>query len=425
MRVSKGSLSLLFVVLLLGPAGVHAQQPGPSLEAARALINLDEKRLDEPAQALLYALLHRSHEMPATVSAWQLLGDLHAQRKRADQAFMAYFTALHFDLDEKTRTDITVAGKLLAEKSGALSPIKEKLTALIDDAAGEGDAPARELKALRALRDLEYPKLFPALIEAGRLYAFRVPFAEVVPALWLEISEMETALGHHWKALAAATIVVNDYADSDLAGKGELCLAGIYAYQLKRYALAATTYQGLIKSEGDTSLQAEARWGLAELRDQKEKAYSAAVEAYRDFIDHHAGDVRVPRAWMRIAELQISRLKQPEAGIASYGWLIQSCPESEQVAEARLAVAETYEKKMKDYAKAVAAYIEFAGAHQDHEKAAAVLYQAGRLAEEKMKDSARALEIYREVVNSFTKQKPVDAARSRIKKLEKTAAENE
>lgn len=420
MKTLKCSISLL-LCLLFSVVALQAQQPQQTLKAAQTLIELNEKRLDEPIQTVLFSLLYRNQEPVPTASAWQQLGELHAQRNRATQAFVAYFMALHFDLDEKTRTDLTAAAKLLAEKSGALSSIKEKLSALIDAAAGAGAVSARELKAIVTLNDLEYPKLFPAIVQVARLYALRMPLAGNAPLIWLSISEMEADLSHPWEALASALFVVEAYAHTDLAAAAQLRVADIYAAKLKKYPKATANYRALIESEKDSALHADARWGLAQLRDKKEKAYSAAVQGYREFIDTHPDDMRVPRAWMRVAELQIHKLKQPESGIQAYAALIQSETESDLLAEARLAIGKTYEQKMKDYAKAVSAYVAFASVHKDHEKAPDMLYQAGRLAEEKLKDPARAIEIYNEVVNGFTAKKPADAARARIKKLEKAA----
>ncbi|MCK5145368.1 tetratricopeptide repeat protein [bacterium] len=407
---------ILMFVLVAAMSGTAQQHP-ISLKAARTMVELKEKHMDKAASDLLYSILHRSSEFSELAATWQLLGDLHSQRNRHLHAFMAYYTVLHFDIVETQRSDLRVAAKMLTEKSKALVPIKEKLSSLVDKARGEGDASQRELAAIHSLQALEYPKLYPAIIEVARFYAHKLPFAVEVPALWLSISEMEAAQKHYWEALAAALMVVKDYSETEEASLASLRMAGLYAENLKKYDRAAVVYLDIINTEADSMLHADARWAVADLRDHRQKSYSAAVESYNECVENHPGDERIGEAWMRIGQIQIDKLKQPEAGVDAYTRFIELAPTHVLVSEARLAIGRTYEKKMKDYAKAIDAYAAFATEHKDHELAAITLLKAGKLAKDKLKDDAKAIEIFQYIIDNYTTQEPADQARKYFKKL--------
>ena len=400
-------ITRLFLVALLGLLAVVpvalAQSQARSLEAAEAFIALDEKDLDESIAALLTAVLFQSNDQGETAWAWRLWSDWAMQRKQYESAFVAGFWALRFDLDDKVRSDLRVAAKLAVEKSSALTPIKEKLSSLVDAEAPQGNGFQRELSALATLEALEYPKLYPAMTEVARLLALRHLQAAETPGLWLRISRLEEGQG--------------------LAGEAKLRSAELFSGPLKKYDLAAEAYREILSTEAESGLWPEARWQMAVLRDEWERLPEVAVEAYKAFIDSHPDDERVAQAWLRIADLQINRLKAPEAGIEAYGRLLKATTDDALQAQAWVAVAETFEGKLKDYAKAIEANLAFVQALPQHELAAEQLYKAGRLAEDKLKDLSQAKTLYQRVVDEYTTQKPADDARARIKSIEKKQGE--
>lgn len=420
-------INRLFLVVLLGLLAIVpvalAQSQARSLEAAESFIALDEKDLDESIAALLTAVLFQSNDQGETAWAWRLWSNWAMQRKQYESAFVAGFWALRFDLDDKVRSDLRVAAKLAVEKSSALTPIKEKLSSLVDAEPPQGNGFQRELSALATLEALEYPKLYPAMTEVARLLALRHLQAAETPGLWLRISRLEEGQGREWEALEAVVMVVHAPGQSGLAGEAKLRSAELFSGPLKKYDLAAEAYREILSAEAESGLWPEARWQMAVLRDEREKLPEAAVEAYKAFIDSHPDDERVAQAWLRIADLQINRLKAPEAGIEAYGRLLKATADDALQAQAWVAVAETYENKVKDYAKAIEANLAFVQALPQHELAAERLYKAGRLAEDKLKDLSQAKTLYQRVVDEYTTQKPADDARVRIKSIEKKQGE--
>lgn len=383
----------------------------------KSLVALNEKKLNLETENAIHAFLSTQSDQTRAAELQMDLADYFMMRKKYDRAYVAYTKAVTLYPESPETTRGTERAKEAVSKSVNLSPIKEKLYAIVEKPPQSSQRADTHFLLLKIFHDLVYPKLNGALIPEYELFleAHSQHKVAIQVAEW--IGDMHAQNKDHWQAVAVYLRVIHQFDDPSAILRCHIKTADLFAQRLKKYGEAVGVYQLVVKQQGDTVAASEAQYKLAEIYDRKLNNPSRAVEEYQILVDQYPMSQWNTDAMLRRAELQVSKLKQYEGGIATYRAVTSQYPTHEKAGEALILAGEVYEKKMKDYTNAVTTYGQVAELYPTHIKAPDVLFKAGELAEKKLKDNGMAVTIYEKVLDQFPSHKVAKRAKKKIDSL--------
>ena len=415
-RFLSASIALLVLVLCRTVLG---QTDSTLFNLSTALFALDEKNLYEPTAEALELYLVQYPENPRAGEAQYSLASLHERRGQRDRAYLAYLKLVRLYPDDPKKQLAATQAQEIVKKDRSLSPIREKLSSLLESKSDDTDIANRFYDMLVDVRDLIYPRLNEALIRECCFFARTFPDDSRTPLVTSWSGDLLSDDGDHWEALAAYLRVVHLFRGSDLDLICRLKIGDLFGYHLKQPETAIQTYESVLRSsEADSLIKSDAQWKLARVLHEKQKSYDWAVKEYQILITRYPFSPTCVDALISKADLEVSKLKQYEKGIATYRQVATLFPADPKAAEALVLAGEVYEKKLKDYEQAIGVYREAAEQYPTRALSQNVLFKAAELAEKKLNDSSRALELYQEVVDLFGGEKVAADAAKRIEAIQ-------
>jgi TolA-binding protein len=245
----------------------------------------------------------------------------------------------------------------------------------------------------------------------------RFPNYEKSDRLWVLLADMHYLNANDSVAMLCYEKVEKVYPETQFLARARRSIGDIYAVSFKNYDKAMEIYQGVINSFPQSIEAGYAYQSIAKMAVER-KQYQFAIGIYDKIVELYAGTDVALSALKAKAEISLKELDNPQLAIDCYS-KISDMFKGEQGISALQTAAEIARKEVKDANLQVKLLEKIAGDYPNTVDAPRMLFEIAEIYERKLFDNKKALNYYKQIVNKYPGDSTANAARRKIKSLEK------